>query len=135
MEIISCKSYFQVSGYYYHLCSNIWKNVQHFGLQIRCMADEELALTIPMLAVLAFVPANNVIDSFDTLAYYRRNGYGQDLSNMLNYFKNIYIGWFRHNAPRRSPTFKIQTLNMFHRTDNDLPRTNNAIEGWYRGFQ
>ena len=24
---------------------------------------------------------------------------------------------------------------MFHRTDNELPRTNNAVEGWHRGFQ
>ena len=24
---------------------------------------------------------------------------------------------------------------MFHRTDDELPRINNAVEGWYRGFQ
>ena len=24
---------------------------------------------------------------------------------------------------------------MFHRTDEELPRTNNAVEGWHRGFQ
>ena len=24
---------------------------------------------------------------------------------------------------------------MFHRTDDELPRTNNAVEGWHRGFQ
>ena len=24
---------------------------------------------------------------------------------------------------------------MFHRIDNELPRTNNAVGGWHRGFQ
>ena len=75
-----------------------------------------------MLAALALVPPNNVIDSFDTLAYYSRNGYGQDL-------EDNYMGRFRHNAPRRLPTFNSETCNMFHRTDNELPRTNDAAEG------
>ena len=44
--------------------------MQDFGLQIRYMADEEFALTIRMFAALAFVPPNDVIDLFDTLANY-----------------------------------------------------------------
>ena len=79
--------------------------MQDFGLQIRYTADEEFALTIRMLAALAFVPPNDVIDSFETLADYSRNGYGLELDD------------------------------MFHRTDNELPRTNNVVEGWHRGFQ
>ena len=53
------------------------------------MVDEELALTITMLAAPVFVPPNDIIDSFDTLADYRRNNYEQD--NMLNYFEDIYL--------------------------------------------
>ena len=73
--------------------------MQDFGLQIRYMADEEFALTIRMFAALAFVPPNDVIDLFDTLADYSRNGYGQDLDDMLDYFEDNYIGRFRHNVP------------------------------------
>ena len=54
---------------------------------------------------------------------------------MLDCFEDNYIGRFRHNALRRRPTFNIETWNMFHRTDNELPRTNNAVEGWHCGFQ
>ena len=54
---------------------------------------------------------------------------------MLGYFQDNYIGQFRCNAPRRRPTFNIETWNMFHRTDNGLPTTNNAVEGWYRRVQ
>ena len=31
--------------------------------------------------------------------------------------------------------FAIQIWNMFHRTDNELPRTNNSVEEWHRSFQ
>ena len=109
--------------------------MQDFGLQIRYTADEEFALTIRMLAALAFIPPNDVIDSFETLADYSRNGYGLELDDMLDYFQDTYIGRFRHNVPRRRPTFNIETWSMFHRTDNELPRTNNVVEGWHRGFQ
>ena len=99
------------------------------------MADEKFALTIRMLAVLTFVPPNDVIDSLDTLEDYSRNGYGQNLDDILDYFEDNYIGRFRHNTPRRRPTFNVWTWNMFHLIDNELQRTNNAIEGWHRGFQ
>ena len=99
------------------------------------MADEKFALTIRMLAVLTFVPPNDVIDSLDTLEDYSRNGYGQNLDDILDYFEDNYIGRFRHNTPRRCPTFNVWTWNMFHLIDNELQRTNNAIEGWHRGFQ
>ena len=99
------------------------------------MADEEVALTIRMLAALEFVPPNDVIDLFDTFADYSRDVYGQDLEDMLDYFEDNYISRFRHNAPRKRPAFNIETWNMFHRTDNELPRTNNTVEGSHRGFQ
>ena len=90
--------------------------------------EEEFALTIRMLAALAFVPPNDIIDSFDTLENNSRNGYGQDLDDMLDYFEDDYIGSFRHNTPRRRPTFSTETWNMFHRKDNELPRTNNRLK-------
>ena len=111
------------------------KHVQEFGLQIRYMADGEVALTNRMLAAFAFVPPNDVFDSFDTFADYSRDVYGQDLEDMLDYFEDNYISRFRHNAPRKRPTFNIETWNMFHSTDNELPRTNNTLEGSHRGFQ
>ena len=73
------------------------------------MADEEVALTIRMLAALEFVPPNDVIDLFDTFADYSRDVYGQDLEDMLDYFEDNYISRFRHNAPRKRPTFNIET--------------------------
>jgi len=51
---------FKVHGCFYHVCSN--------GLQVRYMADNELALTVGMIPALAFVPPNDVTAVFDDLA-------------------------------------------------------------------
>ena len=99
------------------------------------MADDEFSLRVRMIGALAFVPPNDVIDSFDNLAQDIRDEYGQDMDDILDYFEDNYVGRFRHNAPRKHPIFDIEMWNMFHRTDAELPRTNNAVEGWYRGFQ
>jgi len=64
---------FKVYGCFYHLCSNVWKHVQEC-LQVRYMADNELALTVRMIPALAFVPLNDVTTAFDD--------YGQDIDQL-----------------------------------------------------
>lgn len=122
-------------GCFYHLCSNIWKHIQEAGLQAHYVADDEFSIHLRMIAALAFVPPNDVADSFDELCAAIRNLYNIEADNVLDYFEDHYIGRFRRNAPRRPPTFAIELWNMFHRSDAELPRTNNAVEGWHRCFQ
>ena len=54
---------------------------------------------------------------------------------ILNSFENHYIGRFRRNAPRRPPLFSLNIWKMFRRTQYELPRTNNSIEGCHGAFQ
>ena len=35
---------------------------------------------------------------------------------------------------RKNPRFDIFMWNCFERVNQDLPRTNNAIEGWHNAF-
>ena len=113
----------------------MWKRIQQSGLQERYMNDPEFALHLRMINALAFVPPNDVQNSFDQLAALIRNQYGNGADGVLDYFKDNY-GWrFRVNAPRSIPIFPIDFWNMFPRTDDELSRTNNAVEKWHRGFQ
>ena len=64
-----------------------------------------------------------------------RNQYGNGADGVLDYFEDNDIGRFRVNAPRGISTFPIEFWNTFHRTDDELPKTNNVVEGWHRGFQ
>ena len=61
-----------------------------------------------------------------------RNTYNGDVDDLLDYIEDNYIGRFS-NAPRLPPLFPINLWNMFNRTD-ELPRTNNSVDGWHRSY-
>ena len=63
------------------------------------------------------------------------NQYDGDADEVLDYFEDTYIGHFRTNAPRRPHLFPMKLWNRFHRTAEELPRTNNNIEAWHNSFQ
>ena len=125
----------EVKGCFFHLCSNIWKHVQNLGLAQRYNHEEEFALHLKMISALAFLPPEDVIDGFEELSDVIRELYNDTVDDLLQYFEDTYIGRFRINAPRRPPLFPIDLWDMFHRTDNELPRPNNSVEGWHRSFQ
>ena len=122
-------------GCFYHLCSNMWKRIQQSGLQERYINDPEFALHLRMSSALAFVPPNDVQNSFDQLAALIRNQYGNGADGVLDYFEDNYVRRFHVIVTRVIPKFPIDFWNMFNRKDDELLRTNNAVEGWHRGFQ
>ena len=125
----------EVNGCFYHLPANIWKHIQSACLQQRCINDQPFALHLRMFAVLAFVPVRSVIEYCDLLCDNIYQIYVGECDEILEYFEDTFIGRFRRNAPRRSPLFTLDIWNMFHRTHNELPRTNNSIDGLHRRFQ
>ena len=122
----------QVFGCFYHLSSNLWKHIQRAGLQEQYIADPQFALHLRMIA---FVPPQDVQNAYVQVAPLKRNQYAEDAHEVLDYFENTYIGRYRQNAPRRAPLFPIELWNIFNRADEELPRTNNSIEGCHNSFQ
>ena len=84
-----------------------------------------------MLIALAFVPVDKVTGSFETLL--DLNIYPSIVNPVLDYFEDSWIG---HPSRRHrcGPVFEISMWSCFERVKTDLPRTNNALEGWHRGF-
>ena len=82
-----------------------------------------------MIAALAFVPPDEVEAYFEQYCDYARNLSNNDCDPIIDYFEDNCIGRFRRNAPRRAPLFAQALWNMFHRTFNEIARTNNSIEG------
>ena len=121
--------YSNVTGCFFHLSSNIRIRIQSIGLQDRYNNDDGFALNLRMISAIAFVPPDDVIESFDILTDELRRQFGDTLEDQLQYFEDSYIGRFRRNLPRRAPMFTIEVWNVFHRTDDELPRTNNSVEG------
>jgi hypothetical protein len=46
-------------------------------------------------------------------------------------FEDNFIGRTMTRSRRKNPRFDISMWNSFERVNQDLPRTNNAIEGWH----
>ena len=124
-----------ISGCFFHFSSNLWKHIQGTGLQERYMNDPQFGLQLRMIAALAFVSPQDVVNSFDELCVIIRNQYDGDIDEGLDYFEDTYIGRFRRNTPRGPPLFPIELWNMFNRTAEELPRTNNSTEAWHNSFQ
>ena len=106
-----------------------------YKLAQRYNHEEEFTLHLRMISALAFLPHGDVIDGFEELSDTTRELYNDTIDDLLQYFEDTYICRFRRNAPRLPPLFPIELWDMFHRTDSELPRTNNSVEGWHRSFQ
>ena len=57
------------------------------------------------------------------------------LQAVIDYFEDAYIGRLRPGGHRQIPLFDLGLWNMYNQTLDDLPRRNNAVEGWHRSFQ
>lgn len=118
-------------GCFFHFSQCFFRHVQSEGLQRRYEAEPEFALTMRLLPALAFVPAANVVDIFEQLC--EDNVIPQEAQGVLDYFEDTWIGRPQRRH-RRPPRFPHVMWNCFDGVNEDLPKTNNSVEGWHRGF-
>ena len=59
----------------------------------------------------------------------------QFAGNVIDYFEDTYIGRLHPGGHCRAPLFDLALWNMYDQMIGDLPRTNNAVEGWHQRFQ
>ena len=110
----------------FHLSKSIFRKVQELGLSQRYINDQEFRTNIRMIAAPSFVPIQDTIEGFEDLANHCR----QEEQAVLDYFETTYIGKLRRGR-RLQPLFPQTFWNMNKRVQEDLPPTNNEIEGWY----
>ena len=119
-----------VKGCFYHLSQNVYRKVQIEGLQQLYQTDHDFSLKIRMIPALAFVPQHDVINAFEILQEHLPS----EADPIIDYFEDVYVGRVRRNR-RGSPSFPISMWNMYDRVLEDLPRTNNSLEGWHNRLQ
>ena len=100
-----------VHGCLFHLSKNVFKHVQQLGLQQMYLDDDIFRENIRMIPALNFV-----------ILY---------MTRLLN--NQFYVGEVRgdHRFP---PIFPHVLWNVNSRVQNNLPRTNNHLEGWHTRF-
>ncbi|XP_068238339.1 uncharacterized protein [Palaemon carinicauda] len=96
--------------------------------------DAGNAMIIKQLQALSFVPPDDVYDCFNTFIETLHEETDSILDEFLQYFEMTWMGILQRGR-RRRPTFEISLWSVYERTSNDLPRTNNMLEGWHSAFK
>ena len=123
----------EIQGCLFHFGQCLWRNVQRLGLLGWYKDDANNALIIKSFQALAFVPPNRVTEAFQELMGSLDDETDELLSDFLSYFEATWIGVVQRGR-RRRPLFAISLWNVNSRVEQDLPRTNNSIEGWHHSF-
>ena len=119
-----------IQGCFYHLSQAIYRKVQNEGLQVQYQNDVDLNMCIRSMAALAFVPVNDIVESFETFS----DNIPEVAQPVVDYFEDTYIGRQQRRG-RRNPRFPHTMWSIHERVVNNLPRTNNNVEGWHRHMQ
>ena len=88
---------------FFHLTQNIHRRIQNAGLQARYENDAPFALQCRMISAIAFVPPADVPDAFEALS----EEVVPELTPILDYFEDNYIGRPDRRGIRRAPLFGI----------------------------
>ena len=118
-----------VIGCLFHLCKSVYRRVQTDGLQQQYIDQEAFRTNIGMIPAFAFVPLDDIIPAFERLSQHCQD----DEQTIFDYFESNYIGTLRRGR-RRRPLFPHTLWNIHGRVQDNLPRTNNALEDWHRQF-
>lgn len=121
-----------IHGCFFHLQQCIQRKVQSLGLQKSYRSDPDIKIQVKMIAALAFVPTHCVFDYYNRLEGYIK----KELLPLLQYFGRNYIGIVENNK-QVAPKFNIPIWNNFNileYSQDQVPRTNNMMEGWHNGF-
>lgn len=124
-----------IKGCHFHFGQCIYRHIQSGGLQVKYGNDSDFALAVKKLIALAFVPVDDVVYAYESfLSSEEFEKYEEELEGIISYFELTWIGVRMRSGRRKSPLFSVEMWNCFDAVANDLPRTNNAVEGWHHGF-
>ncbi|KAK9738629.1 hypothetical protein QE152_g9700 [Popillia japonica] len=121
----------RLKGCFFHFIQCILRAINSKGLKQRYETDVEFGLKLRMLPAAAFVPTESVVEVFETLC--ENQIFPPEAQEVVDYFEDTWIGR-PHRRQRRPPQFDLDMWNLYQSILEDLPKTNNSVEGWHRGF-
>ena len=114
---------------FFHFGHTLW-HVQTTGKASDHTNNLEFREHVRMVPCTAFLPVDDVVPGFEKL----QNLAQTIVSHYSATLKIISFGRFTLNGKRQKPRFAIEQWNWHEETKNNLPRTNNAVEGCNSNF-
>ena len=109
-------------GCLFHLCQSVYLKINENGLANRYGTDEEFSLLLRKLPALAFLPVNEIPNSFAEI----RNQFPAEPNDILEWFDEYYVnGRMRLLQPQRR-------WSVFENNRLGYPRTQNSVEAFHR---
>lgn len=114
-----------VSGCLFHLSQAIMRHLQAQGLSSYYKTDNNVKMFVKALYSLSYCKKEELINTFSEL---RGSAlFPIFLNNLYDYFYNTYL---KPNAK-----YPIDLWHCSFLIENNIPRTNNSIEGWHYAFK
>ena len=123
----------QICGCLFHLGQACWRKINDIGERVRYNTHDDFSLKIKCFTALAFLPTEDVIEAFENLSD------DDDIPDeFITYFETNYIGINRGRGSRQrrsEPLFPIKIWNVRERILANIPRSNNAVEGYHNAIR
>ncbi|XP_077297552.1 aminopeptidase N-like [Arctopsyche grandis] len=127
----------QVTGCFFHLSQSIYRKIQELGLT-EFYDNQENAIKFKMVLALAFVPPENVVESWEELLQIlnpwlleQEREIQQKVDDFLIYFEVNYIGKIIANVRREPRVASIDIWNVRDRIIHNYGKTDNEVEGFH----
>ncbi|CAF2879240.1 unnamed protein product [Rotaria sp. Silwood2] len=88
-------------------------------------------MNVKKLMALAFVPVPDVLKGYSSMI----NNFDDEDYSLVDYFERVSVGQKKGRGSRRSkPKFSLQLWSIYEQVIQDLPRSNNVVDGWHHAF-
>ncbi|KAG8237371.1 hypothetical protein J437_LFUL017440 [Ladona fulva] len=116
----------------FHLGQCVWRRIQKPSLTVRYREDEDFCLKIRYFVALAFLPAADIPNAFDSI----KNEFPEDAASFESWFEENYVvGRIQRTRGRHiissPPLFPPE---LYDQIESGIPRTQNNVEVWHRRF-
>ena len=118
-------------GCYFHLAKNMWKHIQKLGLANSYAKSVKCQMAFRQTEALAFLDPQEVDQGLAAI----RASAPNTMKPFFDYFEKTYVlGKMKSSGRRGKPRFAPEFWSVKSSTENDMPRTSNAVEGWHNKF-
>jgi hypothetical protein len=111
---------------YFHFCQTLYRKIVQFGFKNEYKNDGEVNSFFKCMTALPFVPPGKVFEEFSKLKNHYKSILNLQIEKYFNYFEDNYLFGNLYN---------LESWNCRFRILNNLPLTNNALEGYHSGLK